>query len=318
MASHTPAPTSSYEAPYFFEFDYIQLIRSDNQDFATISSKFLSYGSSASLEELTDGSFNLNVSSVTVGDLVPSLPTKTDADRKLISGLITPADISVPILTNPLQATLICEDVETDTVFSVNDELSKIDNFNASAPNVTSINGSVECDDVKCDTIFDPTASSLISLSDDTINLQATDVQANGNSILTSADGDFVRKDDPNPQTMIGDLQATRFSTGLSVRIGEGAGLNNQSLYGISIGSDSGKNNQKQHSVAIGTGAGFDSIGDKTVCLGYNAGRPGIPSKSIALGADAFPPRLKFRWLFWFLARQKHHENSEWFQNTLL
>lgn len=145
----------------------------------------MSYGSSTSLEELTNGSFNLNVSTAKIETLTPGLPVKSSSDKELVSGLIDIDEVSFTPITNPLLDTLVCQDVETDDYLSVNQELQKIDNFNASAPSVTSINGSVECDQLLTDTLTDPTASSAISLTDDTIDIQSSNVLINGQPIQT-------------------------------------------------------------------------------------------------------------------------------------
>ena len=67
-----------------------------------MSSKFLSSDSATSLASLQDGTFNLYVASAELSDLTPGLPVKTNADKKLVSGLIEPDEINATLLTNPL------------------------------------------------------------------------------------------------------------------------------------------------------------------------------------------------------------------------
>ena len=57
-----------------------------------MSNRFLTSGNQDGLEGLTDGTFNLNVNSVTIDGLLPELPVKTDGDRKLVSGNLDIAD----------------------------------------------------------------------------------------------------------------------------------------------------------------------------------------------------------------------------------
>ena len=70
-------------------------------------SKFIETSSEGvSLATLQDGSFDADLSSLTVGDLLPGFPVFTNGDKSLTSRLIQPADISGGILTNPLTGTL--------------------------------------------------------------------------------------------------------------------------------------------------------------------------------------------------------------------
>lgn len=69
-----------------------------------MSSKFL-YGG-ADLSALQDGSFPINVASAIVQNLGASLPVKTDASKKLTTGLIQLADCNFVPLTNPATADL--------------------------------------------------------------------------------------------------------------------------------------------------------------------------------------------------------------------
>ena len=267
-----------------------------------MSNKFLTVGGDVNL---SNGSTAIYAATLGAANLEPSQTIKTNATRQLISTDLAISD------TSGLQAALDSKlgtpmpvdldmggnsitnanDVETKDYFSVNERLQTIDNFDASVGTTTSVNGLLNVDELATDRVYDATQSTFIEMDGIDVNVSAGDLTLNGNSVLTSADGDFVRLDDSNPQTMIGDLESTRFSTGLTTKVGPNAALNNPGAYSISIGSDAGKNNTRTHMIAIGTQAGFDSTsGDKQVAIGYSAGRIPMPSKTIALGSDAYPP----------------------------
>jgi hypothetical protein len=82
----------------------------------TMSSRFLSSDSTANLAALQDGTFELSVASAFVSELTPSLPVKTNADKKLISGLINLNDINATLLTNPYVGTLEATALKTASI----------------------------------------------------------------------------------------------------------------------------------------------------------------------------------------------------------
>ena len=93
-----------------------------------MSSKFLSGGSSGDLSSLQNGSFALNVASIVNQDLAVDGVLRS-TNRKIGVGLVDETDLSFSVLSNPLAATLIAEDVETTAVGgvrSLNGELSNI------------------------------------------------------------------------------------------------------------------------------------------------------------------------------------------------
>jgi hypothetical protein len=59
-----------------------------------MSSKFLYSTPTADLASLQDGTFKLNVASATIDELTPNLPVKSDANGKLVSGLIQGSDVN--------------------------------------------------------------------------------------------------------------------------------------------------------------------------------------------------------------------------------
>ena len=57
-------------------------------------------------------------------------------------------------------------DVETNTVFSVNDELDKLDNFEASTPDVTTIVGKLKVDNIDTNIIYSADELTRIDLDE--------------------------------------------------------------------------------------------------------------------------------------------------------
>ena len=70
-----------------------------------MGSKFLE-SDSTDLSALTDGTFNLNISSAVLQSLAPNLPVRTTGTRQLTSALIQLADCAFTPLTNPATANL--------------------------------------------------------------------------------------------------------------------------------------------------------------------------------------------------------------------
>jgi hypothetical protein len=77
--------------------------------------------------------------------------------------------------------------VETNTVFSVNDELDKLDNFEASTPDVTTIVGKLKVDNIDTNIIYSADELTRIELDDSDINLISQNLTWNGLDILTNA-----------------------------------------------------------------------------------------------------------------------------------
>jgi hypothetical protein len=73
-----------------------------------------------------------------------------------------------------------CNDVETNTVFSVNDELDKLDNFEASTPDVTTIVGKLKVDNIDTNIIYSADELTRIELDDSDINLISQNLTWNG------------------------------------------------------------------------------------------------------------------------------------------
>ena len=129
-----------------------------------MSSKFLSSDSATDLSALKNGTFELSVASAAVSDLTPSLPVKTNADKKLVSGLIEVSDINATIITNPFVGTLKVSDLETDNYISAEAEFKQIEHITntGTTPDETTISGTVKPDDLKTDLIKDDGVNVII------------------------------------------------------------------------------------------------------------------------------------------------------------
>ena len=53
-----------------------------------MSSKFLTYGSSTDLKQLQDGTFSANFAECKLGNLIGSLPLRSNGSKKIVTGLI--------------------------------------------------------------------------------------------------------------------------------------------------------------------------------------------------------------------------------------
>ena len=165
-----------------------------------MSSKFLSSDSSTNLSALQDGTFELSVASASVSDLTPSLPVKTNTDKKLVSGLIELADIDATLVTNPFVGTLKASDFETDNYLSAEVEflqIAHITNTN-DTPDETTISGTIKPGDMKTDLISDAGANVFIQLDATDINFQSTNLTWNSAPIGGGAGSQLTENLDLN------------------------------------------------------------------------------------------------------------------------
>ena len=81
-----------------------------------------------------------------------------------------------------------CNDVETNVVFSVNDELEKLNNFEATTtnPDVTTIVGKLNIENIDTNTIYDLTELTRIELNDNEVNIITQNLTFNGQDVLTA------------------------------------------------------------------------------------------------------------------------------------
>jgi hypothetical protein len=80
---------------------------------------------------------------------------------------------------------LIVPDIETNTTFSVNGELNKINNFTASQTYVTNIAGMVNTSSLSTNLLYNVPQSTFIELDTTDININATNLTFNGLDIVT-------------------------------------------------------------------------------------------------------------------------------------
>jgi len=141
------------------------------------------------LSELTNGSFDLDVSSVKVAGLLPNLPVRTNDKQTLVSGKIKASDIDGAILTNPYAGKLIVEDLETNDTFSLNAELAKTDNIVSATEDVeTQMKGLLKAPEIATDRVSASDQATWIEFDNNEINLSANAVKINGQVVVPSPD----------------------------------------------------------------------------------------------------------------------------------
>jgi hypothetical protein len=161
-----------------------------------MSNNFLETSGGFNSEDLLNGTANLNINSIKIQGLTQTdKPVKTDPDKQLITTNIDIDDVFNlqstldSKISNPFIGKLEVSDLETDDYFSLNTELQKIDNFTAStqAPDVTNITGLTNSDELAANRLYDPAQTTFIELDGTDVNVSATDLTLNGNSVLTTA-----------------------------------------------------------------------------------------------------------------------------------
>ena len=119
--------------------------------------------------DLTDGTANINVASVSISSLTPSTTLKTDLSSKIISSAIDISDVSGlqtaldATITNPYVGTLQASDFASDNVDSYDDKIPEID-------------GELLTKVSKTDT-SDQSIVSNLTLTDDTKKITATNIE---------------------------------------------------------------------------------------------------------------------------------------------
>ena len=163
-----------------------------------MSDRFLNTSGSGNTD-LTNGTVNAFLSSLTVSSLAPSLPLKTNSVNTLISARLDIRDINTlesrldSIVANPFNGVLAATDFETDDYFSLNTEIQKTDNLLASTqtPNITNISGLTKSTELATDRLYDTSQAVFIDLDATNVDISATNLTFNGNPILT--DGATIR-----------------------------------------------------------------------------------------------------------------------------
>lgn len=152
-----------------------------------MADKFLNAGGGSS--DLSNGTINAFIASLTVANLSPSLPVKTNSINTLISTRLDIADVNNlesrldSVITSPFQGTFIATDFESKDYFSVNDELQKIDNLTASTANNTNVNGFLNAPIINTGEIFSTSPGTGIQLGETDVNIFATNLTFNGQPI---------------------------------------------------------------------------------------------------------------------------------------
>jgi len=101
-----------------------------------MSSPFLATGSGSVQALLTSGQQPLNVSTIIDQSLIPNLPVCSDADKKMISRQIQPADLGFSVLTNPFVGTLTADGLVSD--FTTSERLNLVQQATMSNPSAGS------------------------------------------------------------------------------------------------------------------------------------------------------------------------------------
>lgn len=161
-----------------------------------MSDKFLNTGGSGTAN-LSNGTVNAFLAGLTVANLRPSMPVKTNSVNTLISSKLDIKDINNLEsrldngISNPFNGTLKVNDLETNDTFSLNDELQKIDNFTAStqAPDITNITGLTKTTELATGRVYDTSQSTFIDLDGTDVNVSSNDLLLNGSSVITELGG---------------------------------------------------------------------------------------------------------------------------------
>jgi len=175
-----------------------------------MGSRFL-IGGNGDLEALQDGTFDASLNSLTIPSKTLNLPAVFDSGL-LTERLLTPDDMNFTVVSNPYRSALSVIDLETLTTFSLNVEIQKIDNFQASSEGNTNISGTVHTDIIKVSEIYDQSDSSSLQFSNTSIGVLASNFNLNDNNI-----------------TNVNDISANRFivrgGTDIEYLMGDGSTL---------------------------------------------------------------------------------------------
>ena len=206
-----------------------------------MSSKFLQSSTTSDLSTLQNGTFAMNISSANITDLTPGFPVKTDANSKLVSGLIQPSDINGGILGNPLDSDLNIGDYDVvglpfgNTLRSINSQqifqTNIIDSVESKTQNITStagttnIDGLVRVPSIALETLSSTLQTSNIAMSEGGISITSGSLSFNGASVATSAD--IAGKLNKSGGTMTGGLIMGNFtiSDAFSIALRSGTGF---------------------------------------------------------------------------------------------
>jgi len=151
------------------------------------TNRFLNSGKSLTIEDVSNGALPIYVSDIRSSSLLPNLPVKTDSKKQLYSTLLQASDVQ-GVITTPYNGTIEAKDFETNKYFSINDELQKIDNLDASTINNTNINGRLHITgEMSIPKITDPTELTRIELDDTDINIISQNLSWNGSDVIIAS-----------------------------------------------------------------------------------------------------------------------------------
>lgn len=155
-----------------------------------MSDKFLNTGGSGNAN-LSNGTVNAYLAGLTIANMRPSMPLKTNSVNTLVSTKLDITDINNlesrldSGLSNPFNGTLQVNDLETNDTFSLNGELQKIDNFTAAIGTDTNIGGTLKVPEIATGRVYDSTQSTWIDLDGSDVSVSANDLILNGSSVIT-------------------------------------------------------------------------------------------------------------------------------------
>lgn len=141
-----------------------------------------------------------SVSELTVKNLIPGFPIKTDSNKKLISTKLELSDIngSDTLLKNPYDGNLQVQNLTTTydttpvdlnefiatTINSITDNANKIQNITA-IPDETTMTGLLRAPEIATDRVAAVDQSTWIEFEDNEVNFAASTVKINGEPIYS-------------------------------------------------------------------------------------------------------------------------------------
>jgi hypothetical protein len=111
--------------------------------------------------------------------IIRTIPVNNNINRSESAG-----GGSVP---QPYPGTFQVGDLETSDTFSLNQELQKIDNFEASSGSDTNIAGRLRVGETATGRVYDPTIATFIELDGSTVEVSANNLTLNGIPVITTA-----------------------------------------------------------------------------------------------------------------------------------
>jgi hypothetical protein len=152
-----------------------------------------------------------SVSELTVKNLIPGFPIKTDSNKKLISTKLELSDIngSDTLLKNPYDGNLQVQNLTTTydttpvdlnefiatTINSITDNANKIQNITA-IPDETTMTGLLRAPEIATDRVAAVDQSTWIEFEDNEVNFAASTVKINGEPIYSVQNIEITETDE--------------------------------------------------------------------------------------------------------------------------